>query len=305
MKRPGVISWSILFGQPDMLSRYLLLYDELWVPWLKSSYPDQVAIEEWDLDESHLAAISYLEQEGLVKEPPIDIRAADADRITTSLGRLYDSQLRKADKTYRTAERAARETAAAQFNMDIALSRLTTYVSWRDRQELVFPVVFPFGTVEAIPKQLAHTHTVLSIVVNHLPAPPDDLPLEDLVAFKKDKDTQYKFARFWHWTQQMVAKDKTEHELVEEIDWLMTDYSHHLEQLAKEQSSERLEVLVVTPLEVLEDLVKIKWGKLASAFFALRRKKVTAHNAELRLPGSELAYLTSATALLSRRYRRA
>jgi hypothetical protein len=140
--------------------------------------------------------------------------------------------------------------------------------------------------------------------LKRLPTPSEDLPLEDLVAFKRDPDTQYKFASFWHWTNKIAKGASRQHDLEEEIDWLITDYSHHLEQLTKEVNYERAEVLIATPVEMLEDLAKLRWGKVVRGIFALGKKKISAHSAELKLPGSELAYITDASKVLSQRYRR-
>jgi hypothetical protein len=114
---------------------------------------------------------------------------------------------------------------------------------------VLYPVVFPFGTIEDVPESLARIHTVLSIVLKRLPAPSEKLPLEDLIGFKRDPDTQYKFARFWHWTQTISNSSSNKAEVQEEIDWLVTDYSTHLKQLTKEVNYQRAEVLVATPLE--------------------------------------------------------
>jgi|GEM_PF-6223236 len=306
MKRPGVISWGMLLGQPDMLKHYLLLYDELWVPGLTNSYPDEKEIEEWDLDREHLASISYLSGEGFIKDPPVDLgaRGIRRDGVIRALFDLLKTAEAAGKQTYRTPERAAREGAAASFNIDIALSRLVTYILWKDRGDLAYPVIFPFQTIKELPEDFAQAHQVLSIVLKRLPTPSEDLPLEDLLAFKRDPDTQYKLAKFWHWTNKTAKGMSSQHELEEEIDWLITDYSHHLGQLTKEVNSERVEVLVATPVEVLEDLVKLRWGKVVRAIFALHRKKISAHGAELKLPGSELAYITDASKVLSQRYKR-
>jgi len=85
---------------------------------------------------------------------------------------------------------------------------------------------------------------------------------------------------------------------------MITDYSHHLQHLTTALKNEQLEVVVSTPLDMVEDLVKIRWGKLARSLFSLRGKQLSAHSAELKLPGSELAYITEATSILSRRHGR-
>jgi hypothetical protein len=302
MKRSGVISFDLLLGQPDLLSRYLLAYDELWVPGLKESYPDEESIAEWDLDREHLASMTYLESERFIREPPFNLSQIRHDEVTKQLRKLYQTASKAAAKAYPTAEKAALASGAATFNMDIALSRLVTYVRWRDHQDVVYPVVFPFTWGGRPPAAWVDTHTVLSVVLKRLPAPSEPLPLQDILAFKRDPDTQYKFARFWHWTRTIAKKNLNASEIGEEIDWLITDYSEHLKQLTKAVSYDRTEVLVSTPLEMLENLVKIRWSKMAKSLFSLGRKKIAAHRDELKLPGSEVAYLSAATTMLAGRY---
>jgi len=38
-----------------------------------------------------------------------------------------------------------------------------------------------------------------AIVLKRFPDPRPDLSLEDILAFRRDPETQYKFAKLWHW----------------------------------------------------------------------------------------------------------
>jgi hypothetical protein len=300
MKRSGVISWDLLLGMPDRLKQYVLLYDELWVPGINRSYPSADDIEEWDLDEGQLASIAFLSSESILSEPPIDLETIDIapDDVIVGLSDLYYSSLSTLEQEYPTAEIAALEAGAAIFNIDIALTRLISYIMWLDRKELVYPVVFPFDSIEALPKHLSKRQEVLSVVLKQLPMPTESLPLEDIVFFKKDSDTKYKFAKFWKWVRKTASEDYNKHELEEEIDWLITDYNHHLKKLTEKINNERVEVLITTTVELLEDLVKLRWSKGVKAFFELRKQQVSASDEELKLPGSELAYVTEASRIL-------
>jgi hypothetical protein len=40
----------MLYGNASEIKKYLLLYDELWVPELLSSHPTKEEIETWGLD---------------------------------------------------------------------------------------------------------------------------------------------------------------------------------------------------------------------------------------------------------------
>ena len=304
LKRPGVISWGMLLGQPDALKEYLLLYDEIWVPWLNSSYPTDEEIDEWDLDKEQLASISWLMTQGVIIEPPVDLSARDKDRVVVGLLNMYEEASDVGQKVFKTAKQAAQSGAAASFNIDVALSRLTTYLLWRDRQEIVYPIVFPFEKFAGIPGAFREIHVVLSAVVKHFPAAAPDVPLEDLVAFKRDPETRYRFSKFWHWVRKTAEGKGDVVHINEELDSLITEYLQHLHQLSKETTDQRVELSVANPVDLIEDVLKLRLGNLARRFLKFRSVKIAAHGAELKLPGSEIAYLTEATKALSRKGRR-
>jgi len=239
--------------------------------------------------------------QGVVIEPPVDLDTPDQDELVVGLRRMYKSASRAGNKAYPTAERAAREVAAASFNIDIALSRLTTYLTWRDRQEIVYPVVFPFNNFDAVPTAFKEIHNVLAVVVKRFPTPAPDVPLEDLLAFRRDPETQNKFSHFWQWVRKMAeGKADTVH-VDEELDSLITEYSQQLGQLSKEKRHQRLELLLALPGDVIEDSLKIRLGNLTRRFLEFRRTAIAAHGAEMKLPGSEIAYVTEASRLLSQK----
>ena len=299
MKRAGLISWGMLHGQPDQLHRYLMLYDELWVPSLKSSFPSSKEIKQWGLNKEHLASMSWLEAEEFLREPPIDVFDAPRDALV----RLFLKELirldKTADKAYRTPEAAARAGGVYLFNYDIALTRLSAYVLWRDQGISAYPVAFPFNGLASLPSELQQSHSVLSVVFKRFPVPDGSVPLEDVLAFKRDSDTQRKFGLFWQWVRKSSASGQPAHVLEEELDSLIADYTAHLTQLKAEVGHERLETVLSVSGEVLEDLVKVRWGNLAKRFLQMRKIRISANAAELKLPGNEVAYVTEASRLLS------
>src|SRR5260221_13175647 len=124
MNRPGVMSLELLLGQPEMLARYLVAYDELWVPGVNENFSNEQTIEEADEGgQSHLACVAYLASEQFLREPPIDFVRAPEDQVTQSLKEWYRSEDKKSDATFETAEEAAIHGAVLRFNMDMALTR--------------------------------------------------------------------------------------------------------------------------------------------------------------------------------------
>ena len=175
---------------------------------------------------------------------------------------------------------------------------------WRDRQETAFPVVFPFVEKLAPASAISKSQQVLAVVLKRFPDPRPDLPLEDIVAFKRDAETQYKFAKLWNWMHRVAAGGNGARELEEELDWLLTDYRHHIEQLSERVHTEKLKAWFTVPAEMLENVVKLKFGKIAERLLDLKSARIAAHDEELKAPGNEIAYIKESIELLSARVRK-
>jgi hypothetical protein len=55
-----------------------------------------------------------------------------------------------------------------------------------------------------------------------------------------------------------------------------------------------VDVFVITPLEILENLVKFNWSKIAKGALQVRKRKVELMEAEMKAPGRECAYVFDA-----------
>ena len=55
-----------------------------------------------------------------------------------------------------------------------------------------------------------------------------------------------------------------------------------------------LETVITLAGETVEDLVKFRWGKLAKLPFLVSSRKIELLEAELKAPGREVAYISSA-----------
>ena len=170
---------------------------------------------------------------------------------------------------------------------------------WRDREELAFPVAFPFVHELAPSTSLSKSQQVLQIVLKKFPDPRADLPLEDIVAFRRDPETQYKFAKLWHWMQKVAIGNTNTKEIEEELDWLLTDYQFHIQQTSKKVRTDRLKAWLTVPADALENLVHLKFGKAVASLLDLKSASIAAHDEELKAPGNEIAYLKESIELLS------
>jgi hypothetical protein len=56
-------------------------------------------------------------------------------------------------------------------------------------------------------------------------------------------------------------------------------------------NTETLEVIVKAPLEIIEDLVKLKFSKIPEPFFAIKKRQINLMEIELNAPGREISYI--------------
>ena len=75
------------------------------------------------------------------------------------------------------------------------------------------------------------------------------------------------------------------HELENEFLELMFEYEEFLRMHQLRVTKGAMEVLVTTTAEVAEDLVKMKWSKVAKAPFEWSRNKIALYDAEQDAPG--------------------
>jgi hypothetical protein len=135
---------------------------------------------------------------------------------------------------------------------------------------------------------------VIGVAFTSLPLPSDFCAWDDLLQFKAEtRDKQWTFRRF---LQTIATNRQTESEIRDEIEWSLNEYTkamnlHHLK-----ASNSFVDVFVITPLEIIENLLKFNWSKIAKGALQVRKRKVELLEAEMKAPGRECAYVFDARA---------
>lgn len=89
-----------------------------------------------------------------------------------------------------------------------------------------------------------------------------------------------------------TARSKLSAEEVEEkLEYLLSEYQRHLNLHRLKTELGTIETVVVASAEILENLVKFKWSKIARGLFSIKHRRIALMEAELTAPGSEIAYI--------------
>ena len=102
-----------------------------------------------------------------------------------------------------------------------------------------------------------------------------------------------------------ATKRQTEAEIRDDLEWSLNEYTKAMALHKIKASQSFVDVFVITPLEILENVVKFNWSKIAKGALQLRKRKVDlmelkskrrAGNARMfSMPGSGLAVELSST----------
>lgn len=76
------------------------------------------------------------------------------------------------------------------------------------------------------------------------------------------------------------------------IDIRIEGARQHIHDIKASQSF--IDVFVISPLEIIENLVKFNWSKIAKGALSVQKRKVELLEAEMKAPGRECAYVFDA-----------
>jgi len=135
---------------------------------------------------------------------------------------------------------------------------------------------------------------VLQVLIRNLPIPDELSSWEELIDFRKDPETHRRFIALRNWVSDIYKSELTPSEIADKIEFLINQYQEHMQLHRIRIKPGIIETCLTIPAEALENLLKVKWGKLAKSLFTLKHRKISLMEAELKAPGRELTYIITA-----------
>jgi len=131
----------------------------------------------------------------------------------------------------------------------------------------------------------------ISMVLGEIPVPKDNVPYDEILDFRKSTDSQLKYGRLISWINKIAKGSLTQNEIEEELIHLMNEYKNSHKLLSKEYTTAQLDATLSLPLEIIENIIKIKWSKLPSSFLKFRQNKTNFLIKETKAVGKEISYI--------------
>jgi hypothetical protein len=135
-------------------------------------------------------------------------------------------------------------------------------------------------------------HVVIHVAMEAFPTPGDDCAWQDILDFKAEvHDKQWGFRRF---LKTLATKQQSESEVRDDIEWMVSEYSKAIALHKLKASKTLFEAYIIPAVEVLEDLAKFNWTKIAKLGVSAKQRKIELLDAEMKGPGRECAYVVEA-----------
>ena len=299
------------------LRRELLLFDRIALPFLEAT------IEQWATSgnprwESNAADLEWLANRDIVFVPSeasleageaaadyreyLRIRASAAEDVRRLSEYLdlhgYDGH---PAQFAALATRYYRETGYDLFDyLDRTFRNSFDYLARSlavemSRDVSTSPLAIMSGDISDLASEELTRVDVLNIALAAIPLPAADSPLESVLEFRGNPDVRADYLALHRWASTAAASTDKPGAVFAEVEYLAEQYRRHMRVHRIEQSESAFETIVTSAAEVLEDLVKFKWGHAAKSLFALKKRKVALLKAETVAPGREVAYLVKAT----------
>jgi hypothetical protein len=135
---------------------------------------------------------------------------------------------------------------------------------------------------------------VVEIVLRKVPMPSEDAPWEKILEFRDDPETKGFLQGLRVWMADLSKEGFSPVEATEKLDWMLFQRERHLKVHKITYNLTAFGEVFVAIMDVLEDVVKIKWGKAARGIVGLTRRKAELMKLEVESPAREVHYLMKA-----------
>jgi hypothetical protein len=133
---------------------------------------------------------------------------------------------------------------------------------------------------------------VIDITIKNFPQPSvDSVAWEQILDYKQDPQSQNHLIGLRRWITKISRSKITQNELIDEINYLMSEYKRHLELHRLKSNTGIFQTFVTITAEALEGILTLKPTKTVSAIMSFRQRKIDLVEAELNAAGKELAYI--------------
>lgn len=277
----GVVSPAVFseLGYPKQL---LLMFDKLAIDLSNPTDKENIIIQrarsefDWLSDQQLLTTLSNIVQENI---PDLDKENIEVSGEFLLPGGM-DQELRRYAKSFLRPIKGLK--GLREIANDLRL------------MENIDAVAIGVPATNLSLDEVASRDTVVRLTLNNFPIPKDSTSWENILDFKKDKDSTEKFYRLKNWMNAISKKEMKVYEVEDELNDILGAYENHMKYHDMRTTYSAVDVLVNIPLEFAQNLIRLKFSDAFKAIVKIKQEKIKLLSEERKAIGSEVAYIINA-----------
>jgi hypothetical protein len=319
------LSKTAVLGEylPTSLKQLILLFDQVAIIGLDDMVDRLRAVENWDYAAATANDLEYLQGVGAIINAGsssgddigqlLDYREEDTASITKDelqdfLALLItdDELVKKQEKLRRIVKKNLKRdmrnalletmesaTARFQFLARVYARKLQVIDGLEATPVLTGPLIIPGALQRGFKGQTAG---LTEVVLEKIPFPNDATPWEKIFDFKNDPETRGYLNGLHMWMREFVRQDCSVAESRDKLEWLLFQQEQHLRAHRIAFHTGAFGAAFIASAEVLENLIKIRLGKVAEKVVRVVNSRAKLLSAELASPAKEINYIVRAKA---------
>lgn len=137
------------------------------------------------------------------------------------------------------------------------------------------------------------TDTVVRIVLNSLPILDDKTPWEAILDYRRDPASNHHLTALRRWMRAVAQDERSSADIEDELRYALHEYEEHIRHHRLKYYRGALVVILTTAADVIEHILRLKFGTAARALFSVAEQRAALLEAERLAPGRELAFIVN------------
>lgn len=138
----------------------------------------------------------------------------------------------------------------------------------------------------------------LEIAIHKVPLPPEGIPWESLVQFRKDSENIARLRALRVWLQKRASDASTSPQVIEdELETQLHEYRRYMELQHRKYGEGVLSTIIVSCIDVVRHVTHLNFGLALRTLLDVRERNIALAEAEMKAPGHEVSYIVRAADL--------
>lgn len=294
--------------RPPFLKRTALLFDRIALPevgkaamdrWSETQ-PDECNELLWLIDKNIVfeAKVPKADMLSLTAESESELELFAKD-MQEAVKKMLGSSLSLDMPSEVLVAKVTEQLRNPELDLDAMLKILGRFLRVGEHISRVFGCLLRSQGMKAYPvlstslnkQSNASPSDVIEIVFKNFPTPSEDTSWEQILEYRADPDSKANFLALRNWINETIRANLSPTEIEEKLEYLLSEYKRHLELHKMKTNNGTMETVVMSGLQITENLAKGRLQEIGKMLFAAKHRKLALYEGELTSPGHELAYI--------------